>query len=83
VCDSFSIHFDPSILRCSGGFRQMVGSLLIQNGASLAHVKDQMDYISIKITADTYAHLIASENASLIDRLDAISWTWTGVTDEK
>jgi integrase len=53
--------------------RHTFGSLLIQSGASLVYVKDQMGHSSIKITADTYAHLIPSENTHLIDRLDAVT----------
>jgi len=38
--------------------RHTFGSLLIQDGASLAYVKDQMGHSSIQITVDTYGHLI-------------------------
>jgi integrase len=34
--------------------RHTFGSLLIQDGASLAYVKDQMGHSSIQITVDTY-----------------------------
>jgi integrase len=38
--------------------RHTFGSLLIQDGASLAYVKDQMGHSSIQVTVDTYGHLI-------------------------
>jgi len=34
------------------------GSLLIQGGASLAYVKEQMGHSSIQVTVDIYGHLI-------------------------
>jgi len=46
------------------------GSLLIQDGASLAYVRDQMGHSSIRITADVYGHLIPGADISWIDRLD-------------
>ena len=50
--------------------RHSYGSQLIQNGASLAYVKEQMGHSSIQVTIDTYGHLIAGENAAQVDRLD-------------
>ena len=38
--------------------RHTFGSLLIQEGAPLTYVRDQMGHSSIKITVDTYGHLI-------------------------
>ena len=38
--------------------RHTFGSLLIQDGASLTYVKEQMGHSSIQITVDTYGHLI-------------------------
>jgi integrase len=46
------------------------GSLLIQDGASLAYVKDQMGHSSIQITVDTYGHLIPGANINWVDGLD-------------
>ncbi len=51
--------------------RHTFGSLLIQAGASLAYVRDQMGHASIQITADVYGHLIPGANISYVDRLDA------------
>jgi len=50
--------------------RHSFGSLLIQDGASLAYVKEQMGHSSIQVTVDTYGHLIPGANISWVDRLD-------------
>ena len=51
--------------------RHTFGSLLIQDCASLAYVKDQMGHSSIQITVDTYGHLIPGADIAWVDRLDA------------
>jgi len=50
--------------------RHSFGSLLIQNGASIVYVKEQMGHSSIQVTVDTYGHLIPGANVSFVDRLD-------------
>jgi integrase len=50
--------------------RHTFGSLLIQNGAGIVYVKDQMGHSSIQVTVDTYGHLIPGANVSYVDRLD-------------
>jgi len=50
--------------------RHTFGSLLIQEGAPLTYVRDQMGHSSIKITVDTYGHLIPSADIAYMDRLD-------------
>ena len=50
--------------------RHTFGSFLIQDGASLAYVKDQMGHSSIQVTVDTYGHLIAGADIKWIDGLD-------------
>ena len=50
--------------------RHTFGSLLIQGGASLTYVKEQMGHSSIQITVDTYGHLIPGADIKWIDRLD-------------
>ncbi len=50
--------------------RHTFGSLLIQDGASLAYVKEQMGHSSIQVTADVYGHLVPGANISWVDRLD-------------
>ena len=50
--------------------RHTFGSLLIQDGASLAYVRDQMGHSSIQVTVDTYGHLVAGADINWIDGLD-------------
>jgi len=50
--------------------RHTFGSLLIQSGASIMYVKDQMGHSSIQVTVDTYGHLIPGANVCYVDRLD-------------
>jgi integrase len=50
--------------------RHTFGSLLIQDGASLTYVKNQMGYGSIQVTANTYGHLIPGADINWIDGLD-------------
>src|SRR5260370_418881 len=50
--------------------RHTFGSLLIQSGASIVYVKEQMGHSSIQVTVDTYGHLIPGANISFVDRLD-------------
>jgi integrase len=52
--------------------RHTFGSLLIEAGAPLPYVRDQMGHSSIQITADKYVHLLAGRNVRLTDRLDAL-----------
>ena len=53
--------------------RHTFGSLLIQAGASLAYVRDQMGHSSIQVTVDIYGHLIPGANVAFVDRLDESS----------
>jgi hypothetical protein len=52
--------------------RYTFGSLLLQNGASIVYVKEQMGHSSIQVTVDTYGHLIPGANVCFVDRLDAV-----------
>jgi len=45
-------------------------SQLIQNGENLAYVRGQLRHASIKITVDTYGHLVPGANIAAVDRLD-------------
>jgi integrase len=49
--------------------RHTFASHLIQNGESLAYVRDQLGHHSIKMTVDVYGHLLPGDKAAL-DRLD-------------
>jgi integrase len=53
--------------------RHTFATLLIQNGESLAYVRDQLGHSSIQITVDTYGHLMPGGNRAAVDRLDALS----------
>jgi integrase len=50
--------------------RHTFASMLIQNGESLAYVKDQLGHSSIQITVDIYGHLVPGANRQAVDRLD-------------
>jgi len=50
--------------------RHTYASLLIQQGESLAYVKEQLGHHSIKITVDTYGHLVPGGNRQAVDKLD-------------
>lgn len=51
--------------------RHTFASLLIQQGESLAYVRDQLGHSSIQVTVDVYGHLVPSANRAAVDRLDA------------
>jgi integrase len=70
-------YFLPAI-ECAGlrrfrfhDLRHTYGSLLIQEGASITYVKEQMGHSSIQVTVDVYGHLIPGANISFVDRLDS------------
>ncbi len=50
--------------------RHTFATLLIQQGESLAYVRDQLGHHSIQITVDTYGHLVPGGNRQAVDRLD-------------
>jgi integrase len=50
--------------------RHSFASILIQQGESLAYVRDQMGHHSIQITVDIYGHMAPEGNKSAVDRLD-------------
>lgn len=51
--------------------RHTFASLLLQQGESLAYVKDQMGHSSIQVTVDIYGHLVPGDNRAAVDKLDA------------
>jgi integrase len=53
--------------------RHTYGSILIQNGAPLPVVKDQMGHASIQVTVDTYCHLLSERSVEWADKLDELS----------
>ena len=50
--------------------RHTFASLLIQQGESLAYVRDQLGHSSIQVTVDVYGHLVPGSNRAAVDRLD-------------
>src|SRR5215469_16998628 len=50
--------------------RHSYASHLIQAGANLAYVKEQMGHSSIQVTVDTYGHLIAGADIAWADKPD-------------
>jgi integrase len=58
--------------------RHTFASLLIQQGESLAYVRDQLGHASIQLTVDTYGHLIPGANRQAVDRLDDANPRATG-----
>ena len=52
--------------------RHTLRSLLIQAGASIVYVKEQMGHSSIQVPVDRYGHLIPGANTSSVDRLDVL-----------
>ncbi len=69
-------HFVPALGRAGlrrirfHDLRHTFGSLLIQAGAPLTYVRDQMGHSSIKITVDIYGHMIPGADIAYMDRLD-------------
>ena len=54
--------------------RHSFASILIQQGESLAYVKEQMGHHSIQMTVDLYAHLAPEGNKGAVDRLDDLDF---------
>ena len=50
--------------------RHTFASLLIGQGESLAYIRDQLGHSSIKVTVDTYGHLVPGGNRQAVDKLD-------------
>jgi len=58
------------LLLCRAVKKLNLLSLLIQQGESLVYVKQQMGHHSIRVTVDTYGHLVPGGNRAAVDRLD-------------
>jgi integrase len=52
----------------------------LQQGESVAYVKEQLGHGSIQITVDTYGHLIPGANRGAVNRLDDADATQRGAT---
>ena len=44
----------------------------MQQGESLAYVKEQLGHHSIRMTVDTYGHLVPGGNKEAVDKLDGL-----------
>jgi integrase len=63
--------------------RHTFASLLIQDGASLAYVKEQLGHSTIAVTVDLYGHLVPSANIAFVDRLDTKTTLKQNATQEQ
>ena len=52
--------------------RHTFATLLLQNGESLAYVKDQLGHSSIRTTVDTYGHLVPGANRQAVNKLPSL-----------
>ena len=52
--------------------RHTYASLLIQNGESLAYVRDQLGHSTIKLTVDIYGHLVPGANRQAVNKLPTV-----------
>ena len=75
--DNFRSRDWPKLVAKSGmrqfqihDLRHTYASLLIQQGESLAYVKEQLGHHSIRVTVDTYGYLVPGGNRAAADRLD-------------
>jgi integrase len=50
--------------------RHSYASFLIQNRENLAYIRDQLGHHSIKLTVDTYGHLVPGDNRGAVNKLD-------------
>jgi len=50
--------------------RHTFASLLIAQRESLAYIRDQLGHSSIRVTVDTYGHLVPGSNKIAVDKLD-------------
>ena len=53
--------------------RHTFATLLLQNGESLAYVRDQLGHSSIRLTVDTYGHLVPGANRQAVNKLPSLS----------
>jgi integrase len=51
--------------------RHSYASLMLEQGESLAYIRDQMGHHSIQVTVDLYGHLVPGGNRAAVDRLGA------------
>jgi integrase len=64
------MHASSLIYRKPHTLRHTYASLWIAQGASLAYIKEQLGHASIKMTVDTYGHLMPNMQQGIVDQLD-------------
>ena len=52
--------------------RHTFATLLLQNGESLAYVKDQLGHSSIRMTVDVHGHLVPGANRQAVNKLPSL-----------
>jgi integrase len=57
--------------------RHTYASILIHAGENLLYVRDRLGHASIKVTMDTYGHLLPVGVRSRLERLDDAEWNAT------
>jgi integrase len=62
----------PSAGRFVHDLRHTYASLIIAQGESLAYIREQTGHHSIRVTVDTYGHLVPGGNKAAVDRLDDV-----------
>jgi len=62
-----STNHKPDALRHTFAF------LLIRNGESLGYIRDHLGHSSIKITVNSYGHLVPGANNAAVDRVDELT----------
>lgn len=63
--------------------RHTFASLLIQQGAPLVYVKEQIGHHSIRVTVDIYGHLVPGGNKAEVDKLDTFLSPQKGMDNEQ
>jgi len=62
--------------------RHTYASLLIPDGVNLTYIRDRLGRPSIKLTVDTYRHLVPGTDRAALDRLDDATGRDVCVTEE-
>ena len=76
----YSRHFKPAVYRTGlpdrtrfHDLRHSYASRLIAEGASALTVMRRLGHSSIKVTFDTYGHLLPEQEAEITERLDKVA----------
>jgi integrase len=63
--------------------RHTFASLLLQRGANIKYIQEQLGHSSIQVTLDTYGHLIPGADRAAVDSLDDVTECNPGATGHK